>query len=105
VLVTASRDHELSFILASATNGVYKKGRFGATPKPARETRALPGKIAFGAALFQLFAQAASELRLSEFAVELGDETGADLCGTHRFALIGVSAIAESLSVHYLHHF
>jgi hypothetical protein len=53
----------------------------------------------------ELFAQASPELRSSVFAIELRDETGADLGGTYRFTLVGVGAIAESLRVHYVHHF
>ena len=53
----------------------------------------------------ELFAQASPELRSSVFAIELGDETGADLGGTYRFTLVGVGAITEPLRVHYVHHF
>ena len=53
----------------------------------------------------ELFAQTSPELCSSIFAIKLRDETGADLCGTYRFALVSVGAIAERLRVHYVHHF
>src|SRR5580765_8685811 len=53
----------------------------------------------------QLFAESLAELCARVFAVELRDETGADLGGTHCFALVGVGAITKSLVIHYLHHF
>ncbi|PYI83227.1 MAG: hypothetical protein DME54_09140 [Verrucomicrobia bacterium] len=43
VLATVSRRRELSFIAAATTSSSpLGKVRFGATPKPTRETRALP---------------------------------------------------------------
>jgi hypothetical protein len=53
----------------------------------------------------KLFAESAAELCARVFAVEIRNETGADLGRTHCFALVSVGAIAESLVVHYLHHF
>jgi hypothetical protein len=53
----------------------------------------------------ELIAQASPELRSSVFAIELRDETGADLCWTYRFTLVSVGTIAEPLRVHYAHHF
>src|SRR6478736_9977772 len=53
----------------------------------------------------QLFAHALPELCARIFAVELGDETGANLGGTHCFALVSIGAITKSLLIHDLHHF
>src|SRR6266705_1752308 len=53
----------------------------------------------------KLFAESLTELCARVFAVELCDETGADLGGAHCFALVGVGAITKSLLIHYLHHF
>src|SRR5258708_4178478 len=53
----------------------------------------------------KLFAQSLPELCARVFAVELGDETGANLRGTHCFALVSVGAITKSLFIHDLHHF
>jgi hypothetical protein len=44
VLASASRDRELFFGIILSCTGIEGKGRFGGTPKPARETRALPGR-------------------------------------------------------------
>src|SRR5437588_12723186 len=52
-----------------------------------------------------LFAESLAKLCGRVFAVELRDETGADLGGTHCFALVSVGAITKSLLIHYLHHF
>src|SRR5437868_3426802 len=53
----------------------------------------------------KLFAESLAELCARVLAVELCDETGADLGGTHCFAFVGVGAITKSLLIHYLHHF
>ena len=55
--------------------------------------------------LAKLFAESFAELCAGIFAVELRDETGADLGGTHCFALVSVGAITKSLGIHDLHHF
>ena len=46
----------------------------------------------------KLFAESFAELCARVFAVEFRDETGADLGGTHRFALVSVGAITEPSS-------
>src|SRR2546423_2253207 len=43
--------------------------------------------------------------RHSVFAIEFGDEAGADRGGTNGFALVGVRAISEAFRVHYAYHF
>jgi hypothetical protein len=43
--------------------------------------------------------------RARVFAIEFGNETGADFRGTNRFAFIGVRAVAEAFCVHLPHHF
>jgi hypothetical protein len=48
----------------------------------------------------KLFAEPLTELCARIFAVELRDKTGADLGGTHCFALISVGAITKSLFIH-----
>ena len=53
----------------------------------------------------KLFAEPPAELRARVFAVELCNETGANLGWTHCFALVSVGAITKSLLVHYLNHF
>jgi len=53
----------------------------------------------------KLFAESLAELCARVFAVELRDETDADLGGTHCFAFVGVGAITKSLLIHYLNHF
>src|SRR6516164_5744743 len=53
----------------------------------------------------KLFAESSAELCARVFAVELRNETGANLGWTHRFALVRVGAITKSLLVHYLNHF
>src|SRR5262249_12027975 len=53
----------------------------------------------------KLFAELFAELRARVFAVELRDETGADLGGTHRFAFVSIRAVAEFFCVHRAHHF
>jgi len=76
---------------------------FGETPKPTRQTRALPGGI-FLPQLF-LFPGASSQTRDRVFAIEFGDKTCADFRGANRFAFVGVRAIAETFCVHLPHHF
>jgi len=68
---------------------------------PARDTRVLPGirKRA------KLFAESSPKLCAGVFAVELGDEAGANLRGTYCFALVSVGAITKSLFIHNPHHF
>src|SRR6476661_8226174 len=53
----------------------------------------------------KLFAESLAELCACVLAVELRDETRANLGGTYCFALVSVGAITESLGIHYLHHF
>src|SRR5918996_668688 len=45
VLVIASSRSRTFLVLCNNSNRVLRKGRFAATPKPARETRALPRKM------------------------------------------------------------
>jgi hypothetical protein len=53
----------------------------------------------------KLFAESLPELCARVFAVELCNETGANLRGTHCFALVSVGAITKSLLIHNVHHF
>jgi hypothetical protein len=100
------RDRELFFNFTHLTpSGNGWQDCFGGDAETSTRDACATRKDRVQTALFHLFAQAAPELRLSVFAVELRDETGADLCGTHRFTLIRVCAIAEPLGVHYLDHF
>jgi hypothetical protein len=63
-------------------------------------TRALPGVREHA----KLFAESSAELCARVFAVELRNETGADLGGTNCFALVSVCAIAKSLVIHRSYH-
>jgi hypothetical protein len=82
--------------------GTLGEGCFGATPKPAREDACPPQSTRTRA---QLFAESLAESCAHVFAVELRNEAGADLGGTHCFALVSIGAIAESFGVHRAHHF
>src|SRR6266480_7780868 len=96
------RDHELPLgPLIVADGGSQRKGCFGATPKPTRETRALPRDANRARLLACAFAQSRSRV----LAIEFCNETGADLGGTHCFGLVSVGAIAESFRIHHAHHF
>jgi hypothetical protein len=64
-------------------------------------TRSLPRVREYA----KLFAESLAELGARVFAVELGNETGADLGRTHCFALESVGAVAEFFCVHRVHHF
>ena len=65
-----------------------------------READSFPYKVSG-----ESFAGAALQHSSRIFAIQFRNKTGADLGGTDRFAFVSVSAIAETFSVHHLHHF
>ena len=97
ILERASRDCGLPFWLAHPGGGTQSQRLFRCDAETSTRNACARRK--------ELFAQASPELRSSVFAIKLRDETGADLCGAYRFALVSVGAIAEPLRVHYVHHF
>src|SRR5215510_10940856 len=66
---------------------------FGATPKLRCETRALP-----------LLTRAALYRRSRVFAVQLGNETGANFGGANCLTFVCIAAIAEAFGVHRADH-
>jgi hypothetical protein len=104
------RDRELYLCVKSLeVTELQRKVRFGGTPKVraglaiTRETRALPEVN-----LLQRpssLAGAALQNRARVFAIQFGDETGADFRRTHRFAFVSIRAIAKTFRVHPPHHF
>ena len=93
--------HAYSVLVSAFCRNNLFKVRERRMHSPARKMRALPRLRDTP----QLFTHALFELCARVFAVELRDETGADLGGTHCFALVSVGAITKSLLIHYLHHF
>ena len=51
-----------------------------------------------------LFACAALQRRSRIFAIELGNEAGADLGWANRLAFVRIGAIAESFRIHHVDH-
>src|SRR5438105_14910098 len=99
VLAIANFIYAAKFLEAIASK---RKVRFGETPKPTCETRALPGVRLLRR--FLSLAHASLQNGSRVFPIKFGNETGADFRWAHCFAFIGIRSIAEAFCVHLPHH-
>src|SRR3979490_1547729 len=89
-------------ILWLSARGKSSIARFGRMAP--RRGRAIDFSSVEGQSGSDLFAGAAAQSRFRIFAIQFCNEACADFGRTDRFALVSVSAIAETFCVHRLHH-